>query len=222
MTPADVVQFSSLKLDFSLCTFRELYRIEYSEATACIGFAFWQSMVNALADHSTAPMYSSGTTYEAGTVVKFQGKYRQATKQTAALPSVATDWTDAPRFTGTCAETYDDFFCTFYAPYLAHVVIQRKASYIITQLGDRGIEYGGKSYTATDEKLIKSLYQSINRDKSEAWANLCHFMSLEESENNECFSDWHGYQESTCGCGCGAPDGKCRNKTRRSGEYLFG
>lgn len=222
MTAADVVQFSSLKLDFSLCTLREMYRIEYSEATACIGYDFWQSMVTALADHSTATIYEAGTTYPVNTVVKFQGKYRQATKETSALPSVATDWTDAPRFTGDCADAYDDFFCTFYAPYMAHVVISRKASYIVTQLSDRGVEYGGKSYSATDEKLIQSLYRAIHRDKAEAWANLLHFMSLDTTKDNECFNDWPGYNEDECSCGCGATKGKCRNQTRRAGEYLFG
>lgn len=223
MTPSEVIRYGNLKLDFSPCTFRELYSIEYGEATACIGFDFWSAMVAAKADYSSAVSYESGTTYPADSIVEFRGEYKRAKVETTQVPSLASDWETAPKFAGDCAVSYDDFFCTFYAPYVAAVVVLKKLPYIITQIADTGIVYGGKSYNTTDGELINSLYRAVGRDKSEAWANLLHNMSLAIVQENPCFSLWPGYQETTtCGCGCGSVAGECRNKYFQIGGYEFG
>lgn len=224
LTPKDVIQFTGVNINVTPCTFRELYNIEFYEARKCIGYTFWQAMVAALADYSAEPEYEAGTTYNEDDVVKYQGVYKIALQSTSAVPTVSTDWANAPRFTGSCAESYDDLFCTFLAPYLAHKVLAARLPYIWTQIRDTGVvTFNGASFETADDKELTRLQNAIYRDAAVALGNMKYYMALDASEANTCFAEWPGYENSTDNtCGCGSSACVTCNPKRRVGGYSFG
>lgn len=225
LTPKEVIQFTGVNVNVTPCTFRELYNIELYEARKCIGYNFWLAMVAALADYSAEPEYVSGTTYAEDDIVKYQGVYKIALQSTSAVPTVSTDWENAPRFTGSCAESYDTLFCDFLAPYLAHKVLAARLPYIWTQIRDTGVvTFNGGQFEAVESGDLTRLQNAIYRDAAVVLGNLKHYMSLDAQEENTCFSLWpaYGNDENEDGCSCGASTCKTCNPKRRVGGYSFG
>ena len=223
LVPSDIAKFTQIQTPFSPCSFNQLYSIEYKEAMGCLGYEFWQTLINAKADFSTVEPYDADTTYNVDDRVSFEGEYKIALVQTSNLPSVATDWANAPRFAGSCTDSYEDFFCTFLGPYLAHVVLKERLPYIITQITDGGITYKGKSYSAQDANLINDLTIAVDRDKNLAWKMLQHFFSLDETEENVCFEKWPEYEQDDDDTECEGSSNDCfTQKQINYGGYRFG
>lgn len=222
LTPKDVIQFTGVNINVTPCTFRELYNIEMYEARKCIGYDFWLVMVAALADYSDKPEYTSGTTYSEGDVVKYQGVYKIALQDTDKVPTVSTDWENAPRFSGDCAESYDGLFCDFLAPYLAHKVLAKRLPYIWTQIRDTGVvTFNGQTFETADSNELTRLQNAIYSDASMILGNLKYYMGLDAQEENTCFAEWPGYEDNT-GCGCNRRSCARCNPKQTVGGYSFG
>ena len=227
LQPIDIVDFTPVQTPFNVCTFRELYPIEYREARECLGVDLWSAMVDALADYSAAAEYIAGTTYPAETVVKFQGVFKVAKVETSNLPSFAADWESAPRFTGACAVSYEGFFCYFLGPYLSFVVLSERVPYLLGRLGDKGVNYGGRSYSesagSTGAEAVNALKKAIYRDRQLAWNNLAHYLAQDTQKESGCFEGFQGYDVATlCGCGDNDCPGTCRQSETNWGGYEFG
>lgn len=215
MTPAEVVQFSGLKLTAAPCDLRELYQIEYSEARNRIGITLYDAMIEALADYSAAPEWTEGT-YNTGDVVKYKGRYYEviADPTTTNVPTVATAWKVADKFTGDCAEVYEDLFCNYMAPFLANAVVQSRLPYIYSQIHNVGvINVSAGEYESVNRDQYKDLLTAVIRDKEVAYANMAYFLSLDENAESECL------KTSTNDC---SDEKTGREQQARGGEYRFG
>lgn len=219
MTPNEVIKFSGVALPFNPCSFQELYTIEFDQARRCIGMDLWNAMVAAKADYSASPAYASGTTYNLNDTVKFQGLvYQVIVASTTALPTVVTDWSLAPKFTGDCAATYEDFFCLFLAPYLAKKILHIRLPYIRTKITDLGtLNYGDSRQETADKKDFVSLQNAIGRDQGIAWRNLQFWMNEDAQKENECLAGYLEYQKEDCDA-----TNTCKEKQHRVGIYRFG
>lgn len=211
LTPQDVVDFTPVQEPFSPCTLQELYLIEYGEAETgtCLG-GLWHAMVAALADYTEARQYRDRADgYLAGEVVTWKGGYRVARTDTIQAPDNRDHWRDAPKFIGPCADFYADLYCNFVGPYLAFVVISERLPYLITQITDRGMSYGGRAYNGQDESLMKSVYSAVFRDRNKTRAILDSFLTGQSSlpANTACLIGWPGLvldkdalHSTACGC----------------------
>jgi len=211
-----------VNVNITTCTFREIYNVEFYEARNRLGYDFWQAMITALADYSAEPEYVAGTSYTADDIVKYQGVYKIALVDTDAVPSVSTDWGNAPRFTGSCADTYESLFCDFLAPYLANKVLADRLPYIWTQIRDTGVvQINGQQLDSVSSDDYTRLQRAIHSNANRAWGNLKWFMAQDTSEENACFAEWPGYE--TQGCGCGESSCRvCNTDRKRVGGYSFG
>lgn len=218
LSPSDVPRYTGMKLDSSPCTFRELYNIEYYEARKCLGMDFWNALIAALADYSAEPEYTAGTTYAIGDIVSFSGVYKIALVATSNVPSVAADWDNAPKFTGTCATLYDNLFCNFLAPYLAAKVLAVRLPYIWTQISDKGVVvFNGGQFETADDNGYTRLITAIHRDANFIWGNLCDYM--QDNETETCFALWPQFEQTSCGCG----KQTCKTcNPSKVGRYEFG
>lgn len=216
INPTEVIYFSNVRLNFNPCTFREVFQIEYQEARTCLGIDFYNDLIAALADYSAAPAYEAGTSYLAGEVVRFKGIYYQALVDTSELPTVATEWEPAPKFTGACADQYNDFFCDFLAPYLAFTILAIRIPYVRTQATDLGIiEFSGMQYEPAEADQYQRLLHAIDRDRAMAWNNLVFHLEQDLSED-PCFANYKGFEENEC------DKGNCSRNINRAGLYRFG
>lgn len=219
LRPLDVVQFTPVKFDFNACSFRELARLEQIEAINCLGVEFYEQMLGAIADYSDATEYEASRTYETGNAVYWRGGYRIAKEQTTANPDDVTKWQDAPRFTpgGACSTEYETFFCEYLGPWLAHVVLSKRLPYIVTQIRDTGIEYGGRKINQQDDKRYTSLEAAIFRDREEAYQLMEFYLKREENRIKPCFANWVGKEpEEHLECTCGKQTcDECRQKRPR-------
>lgn len=203
LTKADIVKYTPVALPFNPCTLREAYLIEYTEAHKCIGEDLWLAMLEALADYSTAQQYSSGTTYQVDDVVAYKGVYKVAIVETNQLPDFADHWGNAPKFTGDDANDFDELYCFFLGPYLAHVILSERLPYIITQLSDQGLTYGGRKYNAQDKARIESLERAIYRDREKNYQALRHYLSQPANVAKEAFAGWiknKQFEDLACDC----------------------
>lgn len=224
LTPKDVIQYTGVNVNVTPCTFRELYNIEFYEARKCLGFDFWQAMVAALADYSAEPEYVSGTTYNEDDIVKYQGVYKIALQTTTAVPTVSTDWENAPLFTGDCAESYDGLFCDFIGPYLAHKALAKRLPYIWKQIRDVGVvEFNGQQFQTTDSNDMTRLQNAIYSDASMILGNLKFYMDLDAQKENTCYAEWPAYENTETGtCGCNLITCNTCNPKIHVGGYSFG
>ena len=209
LTPQDVVQFTPLKLPFSPLHFRELYAMEESDSLEFLG-ELWRAMVEAQADYSTAqPYVYRPEGYAAGAVVAWDGGYREALTLTTQDPSHRTDWRDAPKFTGPCAGAYSELYCTYVGPYLAFVVLSERYPYIVTQVGEGGVTYEGRSINAQDQGRIDSQQRALYRDRAKAKALLINHLEHPPALTTGAAPCLAGYRRTgdkvpyrRCGCGC--------------------
>jgi hypothetical protein len=200
-----------VKLPFSPCPLRELYLIEYSEGLKTLG-QLWVEMVEAQVDYSAARQYidrSEG--YAAGQVVIYRGTYRVAATTTTDDPSNATVWKEAPKFVGECAEVYADLYCNFVGPYLAYTVLAERFPYLVTQLGDQGVTYGGRNYNIQDKALMDSLLRAVYRDKSKVKTVLDHYLN---STDSKCIQSYPGLGSSDRSCTCSGQCSKCSSSAK--------
>ena len=221
LTPADIIRYTPVKLDFNPCTFRELYAIEYAEAVRCIGATLWNAMVANLVDYSSARPYVTKS-YAVGDAVVWRGGYRVALVETTQAPDYAVAWGDAPRFG---SATYEDLFCSFLGPYLAYVALSQRLPYILTQVTDQGMNYGGRRYNAQDVDRIKSIERAVFRDRERAWQVLENFMLSDENREDEELSGWKLYvDEAITPCNCNLNTcHECKDRRPNNvGRYRFG
>lgn len=222
MTPSEVAKFSGVKLPFNPCSFDQLHQIEYYQARTCLGFDLWEDMVAALADYSATQEWDKDSTYNTDDLVKFRGLvYVCLAADVTSMPTVATDWSLAPKFAaGECQETYDKFFCLFLAPYLAKRILHERLPFIKTRIQDIGVvEYGDARYDTAEEDSVARLQHAINRDAAIAWGNLQHYMEQTEQKDNSCLSGYIAYQKDD---DCGTSKKGCNPNRIRTGIYRFG
>ena len=216
LTPADVVAMTPVTLPFSPCPLRELYLIEYAEGLRTLG-ELWVNMVKALADYTTATRYVDRPGgYAAGEVVIYNGAYRVAAAATTEDPSNASAWPEAPKFVGACAEVYADLYCNFVGPYLSYTVLAERFPYLVTQIGDRGVDYGGRKYNIQDKELMDSLLRAIYRDRAKVKSVLEHFLVNAEPTAATCLAGYPGLDKldgPRCGCGSESCNG-CATKPK--------
>jgi len=220
-TPSDVIFFTNVEpLNFNVCTFRNIREVELSLFRKQIGFDLYESMLNSLADYSAVNAYAAGNSYQPSDVVAYEGYFYEALETTTANPKNRDAWKVAPRFEGDCAEAYDDFFCDYLGPYIAHQVLARRLPYIRNKILDKGVlEYQGGNFETTDGKQYDTLKSAVNRDASVIWENLVWYMSQEEQveKKDTCFAGWLLFKDEKCERG----DSK-ESKIKRAGLYDFG
>ncbi|MEL6275705.1 MAG: hypothetical protein AAFU03_11425, partial [Bacteroidota bacterium] len=118
-------------------------------------------------------------------------------------------------------ESYEDFYCIFYGPWMAYVVLSERLPYIVTQLTDQGITYGGRKYNIQDKALIESLQKAIYRDRERAYRRMHGY--LMDQSNNDCFDLWIGKEQEDEKCGCDKKTcGVCNPRPQYVGRYRVG
>ena len=216
LTPEDVVSMTPVKLPFSPCPLRELYLIEYHEGLRTLG-QLWVEMVKAQGDYSAARRYVDRVDgYLDGEVVIYNGEYRMASGVGNEDPSNLSVWPVAPKFMGDCAETYADLYCNFVGPYLAYTVLAERFPYLVTQLGDAGMTYGGRKYNIQDKELMDSLLKAIYRDRAKTKGVLEHYLSTVEPARAGCLAGYPGLQAERPAGGCGCGGATCSGACLRS------
>lgn len=215
MTPNDVVEFSGAELGISICSFREIFTIEYYEATNFLGQDFWKQIIEAKADYSAEPEYEPGS-YNAGEVVKYKSVYYQATTTTTAQPPKTPDWEVATRFEGECATAYEHLFCFFWAPYVAKKILQKKLPFIRTKISSAGVlSYNGADFKTSSQTDYTRLHSAVNADAKMALNNLRHFLKQEEQMTNPCFEKFVEFEKDEC-------DANGKKPLQRINTYKFG
>lgn len=220
-TPSDVVFFTNVEpLNFNVCTFRNIREVELSLFRKQIGFDLYEAMLDASADYGAASGYVAGNTYNEGDVVSYEGYFYEALKTTTANPKNREAWEVAPRFEGDCAEAYDDFFCDYLGPYIAHQVLARRLPYIRNKILDKGVlEYQGGNFETTDGKQYDTLKSAVNRDAAVIWENLVWYMAQDAQveKKDTCFAGWLLFKDDQCKAAGGKKSG-----IKRAGLYDFG
>lgn len=227
MTANEVARYTAVDLPFNLCTMRELYNIEYRQARTKIGFDFWQRMVAAKADYSSAEEYSHTEAYEAGDVVKYKGVYYEATEaSTGVLPSNSHSWEEAPKFdpAAACAALFEEIWCTFLAPYLASIVLAQRLPFVHTRIKDVGVlNYEGESYDTANEESYSRLIKAVYRDAEMIEGNMRHFINQPERAGLECVKDYIGLEvKENCEHEQGSGETRTGAARRVPGGYDFG
>jgi len=224
MTPKDVIDFTFVrKLKISVCNFDQLFTIEFEQARKCLGLDFWQDMIDAKVDYSTAPEWVQGSMTALDAVVKHKSIFYQAIQDAiTSQPPTAGDWKVAPRFSGDCGTAYDDLFCKFLAPFLANKVLARRLPFIKSMITDSGILELKGEVQDIDAKDYSSLINAANRDSALSWGNLLAYMKLKPQTDlkETCFKNWPPFKEEEDACK--KEDKTCTTRKHRTGIYDFG
>lgn len=177
-----------------------------------MGLEFYEDLIGALADYSAEPEYLAATTYAINDVVKYQGIYYKALiENTGITPTVSGRWEVADKFTGACAQAYNELWCNYLAPYLSNLVLAQRLPYIWTKMGDVGVVEVEESVS---EGKYNRLQNAINRDKERAWHNLSYYLALEENVESVCFENFRNFNCGENGTGTPIYTGKYRGGWR--------
>jgi len=223
LTPNEVALYSAIDLPFNVCSFRELYSIEYRQGRAFLGYEFWQTMVAARADYSGKPAYQAGTTYSIGDIVSYKGVYYKATQVNDTLPTNTLNWEVAPKFDTAkdCSGSFESLWCNFLAYYLSNLVLAQRLPYIYSRVKDIGVvQYNGQDYDTVDDTAYDRLIRAIYRDVDLVKDNITHWINYSQDTVDDCFSDFAGILETE----------NCNNEQKESrgasggvpGGYDFG
>lgn len=144
-------------------------------------------------DYSAVTEYEAGTSYALDDVVLYKGLYYKAKGTTSALPTLATDWALAPKFT---TEAYETLWCEHLGRYLALLVLQMSVTPLVTQLTASGaVKINGETFDAAKENEVLTLKNWVNTQVKVAFDNLNDY--LNENGANAAFSSYIGMETAT-------------------------
>lgn len=221
ITEQEVIYYGGISITGSPCSFRNLFNIEYREFRNCLGIDFREDILGAVVDYSSKPNYTSGTTYALGDIVRFNGSYYKAKKETTLIPSMVSDWEIAPKFSGTCSDLYEELYCMFLAEYLALVVLRATAPFLATQIGSEGIiQFQGTNFKPADEKAVSVLQNAINQQGLIVWNNMVAW--IKDDDHNRCEEACFENLKICKNGGCGCVSVFCSTSKSTTGGYRFG
>lgn len=202
-----------------MCDPQDISNIEEYEFLKCLGIAFKDVLVADLVDYSSAPDYESGSSYNEGDVVVYNGVYKKATQNTSQEPN-GSDWINAPKFTTDCYET---LWCNYLARYLALTVIKDKLQTWATHITEQGvIVKSGDSYEAARQSEVEALAASIDVKIGKGYELMDYYMR--HNNDSGCFDLYRGLGNLYCDdcnqlvpCGC-----NCVENKRSKHKYIIG
>jgi hypothetical protein len=225
ITPNEVAHYSPVSLPFNVCTFAQLYNIEYRQALELLGLGLYRALVEAKADYSeVAYEWESETEYAEDDVVVYKGLYWVSKMDmNTTEPGTAPYWKPAPKFDqGTeCGERFEVLWCRHLAPYLAALVLAQRLPFIQLQVKDVGVvKYSGQDYSSATQEEYDRLLAAVWRDVELCKDNMLRWMIAESSETDcfgvfnaskKCFEMRHEQTSMGLGASKGSP-----------GRYDFG
>lgn len=217
MTHQLVVQYSAAKkLSADQCSMHDLYSIEYAQARKVFGFDLWTSMLAAKADYSGEATWMEGATVPQGQIRNFKGIAYKSLASTTNQPPYAGEWEVAPIFdeANECSETYEELFCNFLAPYLAHTILFKRLPFM-----DQ-VEFKDKRIERADDQAFRRAQIMIGNQRATAWSNLKYYMRLDaqKAKFTGCLSGWRGADDDDCKTN----DVLMKSRHMRTGLYGFG
>jgi hypothetical protein len=187
--PSEVAGFTGIKLPFNPCDFAGAYNYEVYEFRKCLGLDFRDDLVAALTDFSSANEYDPEATYNQDDLAKYKSVYYKAKSNgVTSLPTVAADWSLAPKFSDA---DYEDLYCYYLGPYLGLSILARRLPFIISQITDEGVlSYNGSEYETSDTKSIERLQSSLYADRQIVYDNMDAWLTHEDRNEEVKFSNY--------------------------------
>lgn len=181
LLPREVILYSKIDDHFPPCDLDDIREIESYQFTTCLGGDFYDALVADLTDVSGATAYDSGTSYNQGDMVIYDGLYYTADQNSPAEPP--TQWTLVDKFQTTCN---NDLWCNGLARYLSLVVVRETIPLIATQIGSKGIvKKKGEDFEPASEKAISRLQSSIESKINRSWILLDKYMR--DNNDDDCY-----------------------------------
>lgn len=195
MNSLEVIYYSRIGKHFPPCDISDILQAEQYIARAKIGKEFYQALIADLVDYTGVSQYVAGTTYNQGDNVAYRGIIYTVTAVTSnKIPTVTTDWTQAPKFGTAC---FENLWCNYLARYIALCVIANTIPKIAAKITAEGIVVlEGDGYRAAGKERISDLKAWAAANIEMTWANMVDYIDC----NNECY----GLFRKTNACGCKA------------------
>lgn len=168
-------------------------------------------MLADLVDYSDKSEYDSSASYNEGDVVLYQGYYYKAKKATSALPSLNTDWEEAPKFS---KSTYNDLWNKFLGRYLALLVVDSTIPPRSTQVTAAGtVKINGEEFEAAKEDSVLRLQNWVSAQIRIVKSNMHHYLV---DSGLSVFSNYKGLPDE----GCTDDSDNCTDRDYTN-DYLF-
>lgn len=209
LTPREVIFWSKVDANFPTCDLQNIFLILAKEFKDCLGKAFYDFLIENLADYTDAEHWDSDKDYVTGDTVVYEGVYYTAIENTNESPPMSSCWELAPKFTKDCL---NDLWCNgFLAYYLSMLVVRDSIIPTTLNLGASGVvkRFGDKFETA-DYKEVSSLIKHHNNKIGQAFE--CLDAYLRDENDSGCFDLYKGNAIGCCG-ECGCVEKKCCCKT---------
>ena len=140
ITNSEIKQFMGLDHDLEICSDAQRFRYEHKEFKDCLGSTFYSTLKTALATYDDYSTYLDATTYAINDVVEYNGTLYIAKVETVGVPpSNITNWKSAPKFDAAATCDYEEFYCHYLGPYLAHCIVRARLPYLRSILTNEGL-----------------------------------------------------------------------------------
>lgn len=200
LTPREAVLLSGIQENFPPCRVDDILQIETEESRDCLG-SLYDSLLADKADYSGDPEFVSGSTYNEGDVVSYQGVFYEALATTTALPVNSGAWKFAAKFE---TAIYNELW-VFLGRYLACLAVKASVEPAATKMTGAGlVKTKGDDFDPASSKDIERLYLWLNARIAQAFRNMHHFLLKRKAET--ALSGYAGFNTCTAACAKYVPD----------------
>lgn len=199
----EINRFLSIaEADLPPCEQRTIKQLEEKEFRDCIGFELYEQMQAALVDYSTTQQYVSQE-YTAGQTVVYKGDVYQAVETTSTIPTNATGWKLADKFS---IEAYNALWCDYLGEYLSWVILRSRLAFMRSPIkGGTITALFGSDYRPASDDSYSSLQKVVNIRIGIVFGNMDHW--LNNYDSGEEFENYKGLEKKSCKdtgkCNCG-------------------
>ena len=196
ITATEVVKYSPLSDHFDtglICD--HIKRKEERFAREFLGKDYYAALLNDVVDYTGTEEYDSGTTYNEGDFVLWNGRILESlTDANETAPCDDTDntkWKAAEKFFTEC---YNDLYKAYIRPYLAFIIAAEVVDYATYQIGAKGgtefveDESGIRSAGKANFQNIKS---KLYNDAEEILENLKSYLKDYDGDCNYDQIEWY-------------------------------
>lgn len=218
----DVVELSDIGKDVPVCTIKDIAQVERNEFLGCLGIEFYEVLLADVVDYEAQGVdeWVAGTSYTAGDVVKWRGKYYTCTLTGTNTEPLNGDWELSDKFT---TDEYNALWCDAQlGRYLATLVAKNKAVKQAIQFEDKGmVRRSGTNFDPATMSEVKQWVTAVDQDIAQMYKYLDWYLTNTEYNTNNAFDLYPPNADST-GCDCGGTCGTCRSGKLSKGYYIVG
>lgn len=197
----EAVLLSGIPENFPPCRVDDILQIEIQERRDCLGAGLYDSMLADLADYSGEPEFVSGSTYNPGDVVRYNGMYFEAEAVTTDLPTNTATWKLAPKFQ---LDLYNQLW-VFLGRYLACLAIKASIEPNAVKMTGAGlVKMKGDDFEPASGQDVNRLYTWLNARIEQSFRNMHYWLVDRSSES--ALSGYAGLSTCTPACESYIPD----------------